>query len=173
MLLSAGPRTCSRGCRTVRDVNDKYKAATAADMPNSAVIGYMEQMIAYQALEKAASAKGPDIAKALHAVKLTHDQGNLWPQDTMSFDATGALARARPSSSRSRTARRSGLPGGPGQRRAAAVPLIEVSGARGLPGTAHPARQPIVQAPAYRIQEGEPPCSSSSWSSSGCCPAPY
>lgn len=96
MLLSAGPSDLFKGMPTeYATVNDKYKAAhNGTDMPNSAVQGYMEMMIAYQAMEKAGSAKGPDIAKALHEVKLTHEQGNLWPQDTMSFDASGALAQS-------------------------------------------------------------------------------
>jgi branched-chain amino acid transport system substrate-binding protein len=96
MLLSAGPSDLFKGMPAkYSSVNETYKAANGgADIPSSAVTGYVEMMITAQALEKAASTKGADIAKALHEVKLTHDQGNLYPQELFGFNSTGALDEA-------------------------------------------------------------------------------
>jgi branched-chain amino acid transport system substrate-binding protein len=93
MLLGGGPSSLFKGMPAkYATENAKYKAANGVDMPGSAVQGYIEAMLAYQAFEQAGSTKGAEVSTALHAVKLTHDQGNLWPQDTVSFDASGALS---------------------------------------------------------------------------------
>lgn len=95
MILSGGGAALTKGVpEQFATVNAKYKSNhNGTDMPNSAVQGYMEMMIAYQAFEKAGSTKGADVGKALHEVKLTHAQGNLWPIDTMSFGKDGALSK--------------------------------------------------------------------------------
>jgi branched-chain amino acid transport system substrate-binding protein len=95
MLIPSGPSALFKGMPDkFTTENAKYKAAHGIDMPSSAVQGYIEAMLAYQALEKAGSTKGTTISAALHSIQLTHDQGNLLPQATVSFDSNGALTHS-------------------------------------------------------------------------------
>jgi branched-chain amino acid transport system substrate-binding protein len=95
MLLGSGPSSLFKGMpEKFAAENAKYKAANGSDMPSSAVSGYIMANLVHQALEKAGSAKGSAIAAALHQIQLTHDQGNLYPQDTVSFTPIGTLTAA-------------------------------------------------------------------------------
>jgi branched-chain amino acid transport system substrate-binding protein len=95
MLLTSGPSASFKGMPAeFTTVDAAFKAKNGKDLTNQAVVGYEAGMFIGQALEKAASTKGSDIASALHSVELTHATGNLNAQDTLAFGPTGALKEA-------------------------------------------------------------------------------
>jgi branched-chain amino acid transport system substrate-binding protein len=92
MIMGAGPSPAFKGMPdSFTTTNAAYKAVNGVDMSPSAVTGYIAARVTYEALEAGKSAKGSDLAAAIHKVNLTHDQGNLWPQDTVSFQDNGSL----------------------------------------------------------------------------------
>jgi branched-chain amino acid transport system substrate-binding protein len=92
MIMGAGPSPSFKGMPdSFTKVNTAYKAKYGTDMTSSAVTGYIATRVFYEAMENAKSAKGADVAKAIHALSLTHEMGNLWPQDTVEFQENGSL----------------------------------------------------------------------------------
>jgi branched-chain amino acid transport system substrate-binding protein len=94
-LLSSGPNLSFQGMPPqFATVDAAYKAKYNSPLSSAAVIGYQGGKFIAAALEKAGSADGKAVAKALHEVTLTHEMGNLNAQDTLKFTETGALEQA-------------------------------------------------------------------------------
>jgi branched-chain amino acid transport system substrate-binding protein len=71
--------------------SDYQKAYPNSTLNSSAVIGFAGVHFVEQAIKAAGCADPKQIATKLHSVKLDHDTGNLYPQDTLEFASNGTL----------------------------------------------------------------------------------
>jgi branched-chain amino acid transport system substrate-binding protein len=74
----------------LEEVTAAYTEANGGEvLPPDAFNGYISAMLVKAALESAESTDGAALAEALHSVELTHEEGNLFPSETLSFDSDG------------------------------------------------------------------------------------
>jgi ABC-type branched-subunit amino acid transport system substrate-binding protein len=93
MLLSSSPNAEVKG---IPDEFNEFQSAFKEQFPdatynNSAIVGYTAMSFVIEAIKAAGCAEPEAVATALHDVTLTHDTGNLYPQDELSFAENGSL----------------------------------------------------------------------------------